>query len=420
MKIQFFEDSAVRGLHPLILLRPAFDLMCGAATLRSRLTTPQKPFGAKIRPELQESFFVEGLGQSWGGQEYWDNGPTTYVNARWIPDAPADAEMDENSALYIDDIPVCFKIDSPKLIFNDFENIADAVIPLARKCKRMDASGVLLEYPWDIIDRNARQIELDFEHGVGQSDKLMSLGSTRNFEVIGSLDQLRLAATAQINPYVVFDTTDGPITVADGAVIDSFTKIEGPAYIGREARLYRALIHGGTTIGPVCRVGGEIEAAVFHGYANKYHEGFFGHGYVCPWVNLGALTTNSDLRNDYGNVRVPLEGHSIDSGQKKVGTFIADHSKTALCSLFNTGTSVGAMSLVVPGAGLLPKHIPSFSRVWNGKVDDGLDLDAAIETARIAMSRRGVELLPASEELLRTVHEQTRPERQRAIDRASR
>jgi hypothetical protein len=96
----------------------------------------------------------------------------------------------------------------------------------------------------------------------------------------------------------VLDATQGPISVDAGAVIQSFTRLEGPCHVGIGARLFRANIQKGTTIGPFCRVGGEVEASILHGYVNKYHEGFLGHSYLCPWVNLGALSTSSDLKND--------------------------------------------------------------------------------------------------------------------------
>ena len=145
--------------------------------------------------------------------------------------------------------------------------------------------------------------------------------------------------------------------------IQSFTRIEGPCFIGERTQLFRALIREGTTIGPVCRVGGEIEECIFQGYSNKYHEGFLGHSYVCPWVNIGAMSTTSDLKSDYSNVKVPLEGTPIDSGSPKVGSFIGDHVKTAINSMFNTGSSIGVMAMVLPGGPLLPKFIPSFSMI---------------------------------------------------------
>jgi hypothetical protein len=200
-------------------------------------------------------------------------------------------------------------------------------------------------------------------------------------------------------------------------MIQAFTRLEGPCHIGAKSQLFRANVREGTSIGPVCRVGGEIEGAILHSFVNKYHDGFLGHSYVCPWVNLGALSTNSDLKNDYSTVRVPLSGVPVDSGEMKVGCFIGDHTKTAIGSLFNTGTSVGLMCVILPDGELLPKHVPSFSRIWHGELVDGLPLEKGLMTARAAMHRRNKTLTMAQETLLRKLHTQSITERERAIER---
>ncbi|MGD9857937.1 MAG: hypothetical protein AB7U20_23580, partial [Planctomycetaceae bacterium] len=164
------------------------------------------------------------------------------------------------------------------------------------------------------------------------------------------------------------------------------------------------------------------EESIDPGYANNYHDGFLGHGYVCPWVNLGALTTNSDLKNDYSTVKVVVSGEAVETGSTKVGCFIGDHTKTAIGSFLNTGTSIGAMSLILPAGELLPKHIPPFSRIWHGALQplDEPALAAAIATARAAMSRRGQELTTAAEQLLRAAFRWTESERSAAVERATR
>ena len=145
-----------------------------------------------------------------------------------------------------------------------------------------------------------------------------------------------------------------------------------------------------------------------------------GHSYVCPWTNLGALTTNSDLKSDYSPVRVPLTGDVLETGQTKVGCFIGDHTKTAIGSLFNTGSSIGVMCMILPGGELLPKHVPSFARIWHGELCEGGDLNRSLETARTAMARRGVELTAAEERLLRHLERQTWAEREAALRKSAR
>ena len=172
------------------------------------------------------------------------------------------------------------------------------------------------------------------------------------------------------------------------------------------------------TIGPNCRIGGEVEASIVHGYSNKYHEGFLGHAYVGEWVNLGAITSNSDLRNDYGEVFVPLGGDPVATGQAKVGCFIGDHTRTGLGSMLNTGTAIGVMCNVLPAGPLLPKHVPSFAAVLYGRVAPGFPLEQMFATARIVMGRRGKEFTEVEEHLYLDLYEQTRLERERAFQKA--
>jgi hypothetical protein len=135
-------------------------------------------------------------------------------------------------------------------------------------------------------------------------------------------------------------------------------------------------------------------------------------------VNLGAMTTTSDLKNDYSTVKVPLGGELVDSGLQKVGSFFGDHSKVAIDSMFNTGSSIGVMAMVLPGGRLLPRHIPSFGYVSFGELTTEQDLNSALATADTVMGRRGSRMTGAMETLLRKLHGQTEPERSRAIQRA--
>ena len=166
---------------------------------------------------------------------------------------------------------------------------------------------------------------------------------------------------------VVLDAEHGPIYIDEGAEIHPFTRIEGPCYIGPKTILLGAKCREGNSIGPMCRIGGEVEESIIQGYSNKYHDGFLGHAYVGQWVNLGALTTNSDLKNDYSSVSMVLDGGaSIPTGSAKVGAMIGDHVKTSIGTLLNTGCYVGAMSVLMATGKLLPKFLPSFAYFRDG------------------------------------------------------
>jgi UDP-N-acetylglucosamine diphosphorylase/glucosamine-1-phosphate N-acetyltransferase len=207
--------------------------------------------------------------------------------------------------------------------------------------------------------------------------------------------------------------------IGPDAVVTAFSRLEGPCVIGPRSRVNGANLRAGTTLGPDCRVGGEIECSIIQGCSNKAHEGFLGHSYLGEWVNLGAGTQTSDLRNDYGEVSVVVNGRLIRTGQNKIGCFLGDHTKTAVGTLLNTGTSVGAFCNLLPD-GLLPRRIPSFVRCLEGRLTYNDDLENQLNTAGRVMARRGRELTPAHEALYRAAFEETAVDRFDAERRALR
>ena len=159
-----------------------------------------------------------------------------------------------------------------------------------------------------------------------------------------------------------------------------------------------------------------MEESIIQGYSNKYHDGFLGHAYVGEWVNLGALTTNSDLKNDYSTVSVILDGRkAIDTGLTKVGSVIGDHVKTSIGTLLNTGAYVGAMALIVATGKPLPKFIPSFAWFVEGVVTKGFGKKNLYESAKVTMSRRQCQWTAAEQTMWDAVFEMTAPVRNKAI-----
>lgn len=412
-----FEDSAAGDLAPIALARPVFELICGREGLRRRLQRwfPASDWGALVRPYLAETYDEQHPDASVNRLSFLHEGITLIVNGRWVPQGRlTEQEVTLNNAGFIDGHLAWIAVSPDEARVLGDVDFSDVLHGIASNRRAIDASGFLAARPWDLVNANSKQLILDFEdEGVSQPPQ------QPHVQTIGPAQDVYISAEARIDPYVVFDTTDGPVSVDRGVHIQSFTRIAGPCHIGADSRVFRALISGGTTIGRQCRAGGEIEASILHAYVNKYHEGFLGHSYVCPWVNLGAITTTSDLKSDYSNVRVPLQGDFVDSETAKVGSFIGDHTKTAIDSMFNTGTSVGVMGLVLPGGRLLPRHIPSFCNVSFGELAADWPLDTSIETARVAMARRNETLTPAAERLFRTLHQQTTNEREVAMALAS-
>lgn len=419
MRIALFEDRvATECFSPIALLRPTFELLCGHFTPRERAMRflPVTDWGAYLRGELLDVYQEEHPEAHVNDLDWLREAPTLFLNGRWLADPKMLPLCDAETAGIIDG-QVAFLTLQPDDVSRLTESDVDeALMQIARTRRRVTAAGAMASYPWDLVSHNAAQMMQDFtarSFGPSCTDKLGP-----QVAIVGNKRQVQIDPTSKIDPFVVIDATHGAVVIEAGCQIQAFTRLEGPCFVARGTQLFRANVRGGTTIGPVCRVGGEIECSILHGYVNKYHEGFLGHSYVCPWVNLGALSTNSDLKNDYSAVRVPVNGQSVDTGETKVGCFIGDHTKTSIGSLFNTGSSVGVMCLVLTDGALLPKHIPSFSRIWHGELIEGLPLERGLETARMAMERRNVELTEAQERLLQAVQADTQVERDRAISQA--
>ena len=273
-------------------------------------------------------------------------------------------------------------------------------------------------YSWDLILCNADQITADFQaagrNGIeGTVEEPMSIR--------GSRSDVYIAPGALVHPQVVIDAEHGPVYLDEGAEVHPFSRIEGPCYVGKNSLLLGAKCREGNSIGPVCKVGGEVEESIIHGYSNKYHDGFLGHAYVGEWVNLGAMTTNSDLKNDYSTVAVSLDGgKAIDTGSRKVGSLIGDHTKTSIGTLLNTGTNLGAMTLITATGSLLPKFIPSFAWFVKGVVTKGFGKGKLYETAATVMDRRGLQWTAAQEAMWDEIFRLTADVRMEAVKRGRR
>ncbi|MCA9048605.1 MAG: hypothetical protein KDA89_07740 [Planctomycetaceae bacterium] len=411
-----FEDKRSEDLAPLTLLRPAFELICGREGLRRRLQRwfPTARWGAVVRDYLKDVYTEEHPDAVVNDIAFAADQPTLVVNGRWLPESRVTEEdLQFDRAGFVGEEVAWMLLHPDEIRMLSSLDLPSVLNALAQQRRRLEATGTLMQRPWDLIRLNGTQLERDFaDEGVSQT--IMS----PHVQILGDAADVYLSPQAEIDPYVVIDARSGPVSVDRDVKVQSFTRIEGPCHISRGCSIFRAHLRSGTTIGEHCKVGGEVEESILHACVNKYHEGFLGHSYICPWVNLGAISTTSDLKSDYSTVRVPVSGELVDSGLCKVGSFIADHTKTAIDSMFNTGSSVGVMAMVLPGGRLLPRHIPSFCNIHFGELAEDWPLEQSLQTARIAMSRRGCELTATMEQLIRTLHRRTQPERDAAIRRA--
>ena len=263
---------------------------------------------------------------------------------------------------------------------------------------RVEVSGHVLGTVWEAMAANADRVASDIERMAPDREHI-----PESVVVLGG-HRVSLAADARVEPGVVLDVSQGPIRIERGATVQAFTRLAGPAWIGPGCVVFGGSL-GRVSLGPVCKVRGEIEESVVLGFSNKAHDGFLGHAYLGRWVNLGAGTTNSDLKNNYGPVRVRFADGDLDTGQAKVGCFLGDHVKTGIGTFLNTGTVIGAGSNLFGGV-MPPKYVPPFS--WGRGAELGTyDWDRFQQVAHTVMARRGQELPEGTARVLRELWTRT-------------
>ena len=386
MRVCIYEDSGAAWLEPIALTRPAFALWCGAQRLFER---QRRQFGASdvafwMRPALANLWHIEQPHEPINDAAWAREHPIVWLNGRWLP-ATCDAidpsaphiGMVQDRIAYV--VPPPGEPPAP-------DSIDAWLSDWKQRLPSRSVGGTLLDYLWDFVDHNGEALKQDaawfrVEHG----SRLLP----PQVVVEGPAEQLIVAQSATVEPFVFADTRGGPVLIDDGAIVHSFSRLEGPCYVGRGSWIVGAKLRADSSIGPCSRIGGEVEASIVQGYSNKYHEGFLGHSYLGEWVNLAAATQTSDLRNDYDAVRVTVNGQRLSTGRTKIGSYIGDHAKTGLAALLNTGSTIGAFANVLPAGTLLPQVIPSFCQAHHGQLHELWDLRKVFNTAARVMQRRG-------------------------------
>ena len=413
-------EQARGNFYPLALSRPLWELRCGFGSLAEKLIAR---VGAEdvayFVPDYMASAYREKVSGSVNDTSVLDGDDLLILNPRVKADGfdvagtgPSEVGVDEQGEVLYARIAGDDTGKPAKDNIGKFIAAARAALPNVR------CSLARWQYIWDLILANPEQITADFA-AAGRSGVEGTV--EQPCTIRGSKADVYIAPGARVHPMVVIDAEHGPVYIDEGAQIQPFSRIEGPCYIGKESILVGANCREGNSIGPACRVGGEVEESIIHGHSNKYHDGFLGHAYVGEWVNLGALTTNSDLKNDYSTVSVILDGGGgIDTGSTKVGSLIGDHTKTSIGTLLNTGSYIGAMAIIMATGKPLPKYIPSFSWFVEGIVTKGFGKSKLYETAKTVMSRRKCEWTAAEQAMWEAIFEMTSPERKKAIKKGRR
>lgn len=411
-RLVIFEDSQYANFYPLTLNRPIYELRCGARRLWEKISARFEGYEITFacREDLAGLYHQE-TGKPVNRIDYNAGDRLVFVNGRLRLGEKLAGELrnsTRNQIFYQGNLTAALVITEPLTgnppdpVRFTGEGAADAI---GIKADIVAGEFEYYEYLWNLIDLNANEIKADFVEylkGVNFSRMIKEAHIDSSARILSD-ENLYLAPGAIIEANSVIDNRHGPVIIDSEAIIGSLSYIQGPCYIGPGTQIFRGNIREGCSFGPVCRVGGEVEESIFQGYTNKYHDGFMGHAYLGSWVNLGAMTTNSDLKNTYQSIKVALNGRQVDTGSVKVGSFIGDHSKTGIGTLLNTGISIGFSSNIYGGTLVTSREVPSFS--WGDeKGYDIYRLDKAIEVARVAMNRRGKELTAVEEQVFKNIY----------------
>ena len=389
-----FEDAGWRELLPLTYWRGAFDLRCGVDSLLDKI---ERACGAtaelRARPELAA---VLRARQPRGVNAAETLKPGLFVNGRLLLRSAIDLPL--GTAAWSGDTLLSAHVQSA------YSNKLTPEVLLDRARTREALKGVaieqipteayeLIDHPWQLIQHNEAELRRQLVAVRPQRVGRVMPGA----HLIGE-DAIHVGHGATIKPGAVLDAEHGPVFVADNAVVSSNATLQGPCFVGPNALLQpAAIVRESCSVGPWCKVGGEIEGTIFQGYSNKQHHGFLGHSYVGEWINLGAGTVNSDLKNTYGHVRVAINGRPIDTGRMFVGAFIGDHAKTGINVVLPTGCVVGFAANVFLSRHA-PKFVPSFAWLTDEQETE-YDAPRAWAVARTVMARRKVTPTAAEERL---------------------
>ncbi|ELR70276.1 Glucose-1-phosphate thymidylyltransferase [Fulvivirga imtechensis AK7] len=385
MNIILFDDPVIRkSLLPLTFTRPVAEIRVGILTIAEKWSK---------RLEKNISFNTEDY--------LCEKYPCIKKNVNlWINGAfcPTDDLIDAIDDLNSEEALVRGTTIVAAKTQGDFSNLQQ--LPQ----QKYDGHATVIDAPWKIFKKNAEQIQADFD--------LITLGRiSEDIEdahtVIYGAENVFVEEGATIRAAII-NAENGPVYIGKNAVISEGAIIRGAFALCEGAHVNMgAKVRGDSTIGPFCKVGGELSNSVLFGYSNKGHDGFVGNSVIGEWCNLGADTNTSNLKNNYANVKVwdYGKGGFTDTGEMFCGLIMGDHSKCSINTMFNTGTVVGVSSNIF-GAGFPRNFIPSFS--WGGAA--GLttyQLNKANEVIARVMERRGLIYDAAEQEIMKNIFEQT-------------
>ena len=383
MHIILSDCDAHLKFAPLTLTKPIAELRMGILSNTERWQILAK----EHHLSFETTAYLNELFPMLKGDE------TIWVNAAVIAEPQLCLEilhLKEDHALFYDKTFIAYRGEERKKNYK--KNIVQS------RCQ-----PVIINERWDLYQKNALVLANDFKL-LTDNEESQQLSNTN--QLIGSQNQLFIAEGAEVEG-AILNTKSGPIYIGENAEIMEGSVVRGGLALCDHATLkMSSKIYGATTIGPHCKVGGEVNNSIFQAYSNKGHDGFLGNSLIGEWCNLGADTNTSNLKSNYGKVKTYSyeAGKLVQTDEMFMGLVMGDHSKTSINTMLNTATVVGVCAMIF-GNGFPPKYIPSFS--WSGFTDEKFNFAKAIVMANSMMTRRGTSISDKELKMLKYIFNST-------------
>jgi UDP-N-acetylglucosamine diphosphorylase/glucosamine-1-phosphate N-acetyltransferase len=387
-----YDDAKARAFEPFALTRPVCELRAGAVLVRQRWETALGATSLGFIGAAHLDDFEEPAAPG-AFREVELAAGTIVANARALPALELLRNARADSWTIAGRLAaVRLARATPTAVLRETGAELDSVA--ASGARSGEIAGRWLEAPWDLVRYLGDMLTEDILR-IGPT--LQTTNPTQATILRGHPVFAELGST--IEPHVLLDTSQGPILVRRGAHIQAFTRLAGPCAIGHDSTALGERI-ATSSIGDVCRVHGEVSTAIFIGHANKAHDGFLGHSVVGRWVNFGASTVNSNLKNTYGHISMWTPHGAQDTGMQFLGALLGDHAKTGIGTRLTTGSVIGAGANVVYD-GLAPKTVPPFA--W-GPGQQVYDLERFLQVVERVLARRNVTLGERARRQLAAAH----------------
>ena len=405
------EDKTIENLEPITSTRTSLELQFGALRYYDQLKKDIKFDNISLFGRKHLMYRTKNNIKDVNIEKFNYEGDILVINSQINLNNDKIKKLLKNKEKFIAKTGnqfVCARIQSSiikNINTDDSYKFIKEIASIKKYSKKQIEKNSIIDFPWEYIKESGKAIKNQYKQFNKKNKNIKSYSDNKQIWVSKN-------ATIIEKNKTYLDSSEGPVIIDEGAIIEPFTYIKGPVYIGKEAKINGARVYQNTSIGKSCNIGGEVQKSIIFEYTNKSHEGYIGHSIIGSWVNIGARTTNSDLKNTYGKIKINIGNKRVQSNEIKFGCMMGDNSKTSIGSLVLTGIKIGVGSQLL---GIAGEDIPAFTFYSNYKKKNlvELDINKVIRTQARMMKRREINQNIFDRKLLREIYNNTIEQRKK-------